>query len=222
MSRKIATGAAPAGLEAPVNKGRRFFFTGRARWANEAWSSCGSCHGDGLSDNVTWRFAAGPRHPLQRTRQPPRQADRAGAQGGRRLHRPGPGVVRAAQRGQLRGPGQRRRDGRAREKSGQPPHRPRPGRVRRYNIPSLYGLALGAPYLHHGQAKTLAELFTDPKWSVHLRAGNAVFTPSAGRSKTSPTSCSPSTRPRPKLPSPAAPTSASSASPELLPEPPPG
>lgn len=45
-----------------------------------------------------------------------------------------------------------------------------------YNIPSLYGLQLGAPYLHHGQAETLEELF-DPNgaWEEHLRAGNAVF-----------------------------------------------
>ena len=47
--------------EASINKGRRFFFTGRARWSREAWSSCGSCHPDGLSDNITWSFAAGPR-----------------------------------------------------------------------------------------------------------------------------------------------------------------
>ena len=44
-----------------------------------------------------------------------------------------------------------------------------------YNVPSLYGLALGAPYLHHGQATSLEDLFTDPKWANHLRAGNPVF-----------------------------------------------
>lgn len=44
-----------------------------------------------------------------------------------------------------------------------------------YNVPSLYGLALGAPYLHHGQAATLAELFTDPRWQFHTGAGNANF-----------------------------------------------
>jgi DNA-binding beta-propeller fold protein YncE/cytochrome c peroxidase len=54
----------PAGLDAKVNLGRRFYFTGRARWSNEAWSSCGSCHPDGLSDNVTWRFGAGPRQTI--------------------------------------------------------------------------------------------------------------------------------------------------------------
>jgi hypothetical protein len=59
---KLAAASAPqAGLETTINKGRRFYFTARGRWSNEAWSSCGSCHPDGLSDNITWRFAAGPR-----------------------------------------------------------------------------------------------------------------------------------------------------------------
>jgi YVTN family beta-propeller protein len=44
-----------------------------------------------------------------------------------------------------------------------------------YNIPSLYGLAVGAPYLHHGQAATLEELFSDPKWQSHANAGNPNF-----------------------------------------------
>jgi len=44
-----------------------------------------------------------------------------------------------------------------------------------YNIPSLYGLALGRPYLHHGQAKTLEDLFTQPAYSFHTDAGNANF-----------------------------------------------
>jgi YVTN family beta-propeller protein len=44
-----------------------------------------------------------------------------------------------------------------------------------YNIPSLYGLALGAPYLHHGQAPSLEELFTDARWGFHTNAGNANF-----------------------------------------------
>src|SRR5207302_6816202 len=56
-----------------VQRGKRFFFTGRGRWSNagsngakggEGWSSCGSCHPDGLTDNVTWTFAAGPRQPI--------------------------------------------------------------------------------------------------------------------------------------------------------------
>jgi cytochrome c553 len=44
-----------------------------------------------------------------------------------------------------------------------------------YNAPSLYGLSLGAPYLHHGGAHTLAELFDDPKWKQHAEAGSAVW-----------------------------------------------
>jgi DNA-binding beta-propeller fold protein YncE len=57
----FASATPPSGLELEINKGRRFYFTGRARWANESWSSCGSCHPDGLSDNITWQFPAGPR-----------------------------------------------------------------------------------------------------------------------------------------------------------------
>jgi DNA-binding beta-propeller fold protein YncE len=44
-----------------------------------------------------------------------------------------------------------------------------------YNVPSLYGLAVGAPYLHHGQAPSLEELFSDPKWTSHTNAGNTNF-----------------------------------------------
>ena len=56
--------------ELSVHKGRRFYFTGRGRWSanigngakgGEGWSSCGSCHPDGLTDNMTWVFGAGPR-----------------------------------------------------------------------------------------------------------------------------------------------------------------
>jgi cytochrome c peroxidase len=60
----IASAAAPVGLEAQINRGRRFYFTGTGRWSNEVWSSCGSCHPDGLSDNITWRFGAGPRQSI--------------------------------------------------------------------------------------------------------------------------------------------------------------
>jgi YVTN family beta-propeller protein len=44
-----------------------------------------------------------------------------------------------------------------------------------FNVPSLYGLALGAPYLHHGQSPSLNELFTNPQWGFHTNAGNANF-----------------------------------------------
>ncbi len=63
--KNVASANAPAaGLETQINDGRRFYFTGRGRWSNEAWSSCGSCHPDGLSDGLTWQFAAGPRQTL--------------------------------------------------------------------------------------------------------------------------------------------------------------
>ncbi len=58
----VETAPLPSSGEAvSIRKGRRFFFTGRARWANSGWSSCGSCHPDGLTDNITWSFGAGPR-----------------------------------------------------------------------------------------------------------------------------------------------------------------
>ncbi|MBK7857396.1 MAG: hypothetical protein IPJ65_01985 [Archangiaceae bacterium] len=42
-------------------RGKRFYFTGFGRWSTRGVNSCGSCHPDGLSDNITWVFAAGPR-----------------------------------------------------------------------------------------------------------------------------------------------------------------
>ncbi|MDP3275812.1 MAG: beta-propeller fold lactonase family protein [Deltaproteobacteria bacterium] len=59
-----ASATAPtAGAETDVNLGRRFFVTGLGRWSlrGQGWNSCESCHPDGLSDNVTWFFARGPR-----------------------------------------------------------------------------------------------------------------------------------------------------------------
>lgn len=71
MTQTFEASAAPANaVEASVQRGKRFFFTGRGRWSNaeangakggEGWSSCGSCHPDGLTDNITWIFGAGPR-----------------------------------------------------------------------------------------------------------------------------------------------------------------
>ncbi|UJR85469.1 lactonase family protein [Sandaracinus amylolyticus] len=48
---------------AHVLEGRRLFVTGLGRWSlnGQSWNSCESCHGDGLTDNVTWYFARGPR-----------------------------------------------------------------------------------------------------------------------------------------------------------------
>lgn len=53
----------PSSEEERVQIGKRFYFTGRARWSKngEGWSSCGSCHPDALSDNITWIFGTGPR-----------------------------------------------------------------------------------------------------------------------------------------------------------------
>jgi mono/diheme cytochrome c family protein len=49
--------------EDAVLRGKRFFNTGVGRWSlkGQAWNACQSCHVDGLSDNVTWYFARGPR-----------------------------------------------------------------------------------------------------------------------------------------------------------------
>ncbi len=67
----ITTESKPAAgsPEARVLNGKKFFFTGTGRWAVQGVNSCGSCHPDGLSDNITWVFAAGPRQstPLDGT-----------------------------------------------------------------------------------------------------------------------------------------------------------
>jgi hypothetical protein len=61
----LATAALPIpkSLEDRVLRGKRFFDTGTARWSlgGQGWGACQSCHSDGLSDNVTWYFARGPR-----------------------------------------------------------------------------------------------------------------------------------------------------------------
>ncbi len=36
----------------------------RGKASDNAWSSCASCHPDGLSDGVTWHFATGPRQTV--------------------------------------------------------------------------------------------------------------------------------------------------------------
>jgi len=57
----VADSAAAHRLE-----GRRLFVTGLGRWSfkGQAWNSCESCHGDGLTDGVTWYFARGPRQSI--------------------------------------------------------------------------------------------------------------------------------------------------------------
>jgi DNA-binding beta-propeller fold protein YncE len=49
--------------DAVALSGKRFFNTGMGRWSlkGQGWGSCQSCHSDGLTDNVTWYFARGPR-----------------------------------------------------------------------------------------------------------------------------------------------------------------
>jgi hypothetical protein len=53
-------------LEDSVRKGKRFFNTATGRWSlkGQGWNGCQSCHMDGLSDNVTWFFARGPRQSI--------------------------------------------------------------------------------------------------------------------------------------------------------------
>jgi hypothetical protein len=47
-------------------RGKRFFNTGLGRWSfrGQGWGACQSCHVDGLTDNVTWYFARGPRQSV--------------------------------------------------------------------------------------------------------------------------------------------------------------
>lgn len=59
----VSTADLPSGAGMAVVRGKRLFNTGVGRWSfrGQAWSSCQTCHLDGLSDNVTWYFARGPR-----------------------------------------------------------------------------------------------------------------------------------------------------------------
>jgi DNA-binding beta-propeller fold protein YncE len=63
VSAATESAPAPTGAEAEVNDGQRFFVTGLGRWSlrGQGWNSCEACHPDGLTDNVTWFFARGPR-----------------------------------------------------------------------------------------------------------------------------------------------------------------
>ncbi|HEX4512838.1 MAG TPA: hypothetical protein VH054_04860, partial [Polyangiaceae bacterium] len=65
VSTAFAASALPTanGPEDKVRKGKRFFDTGMGRWSfkGQGWGACQSCHADGLTDDVTWYFARGPR-----------------------------------------------------------------------------------------------------------------------------------------------------------------
>jgi hypothetical protein len=56
----------PGSAEALALVGKRFFNTGTGRWSlkGQAWNACQACHSDGLTDNVTWYFARGPRQSI--------------------------------------------------------------------------------------------------------------------------------------------------------------
>jgi YVTN family beta-propeller protein len=55
-----------AGADTAINRGQKLFSTGLARWSlnGQAWNACVACHPDGLTDNVTWFFARGPRQTI--------------------------------------------------------------------------------------------------------------------------------------------------------------
>lgn len=54
----------PGSDEHTVWRGKRFFNTGTGIWSREGWGSCQGCHPMGLTDNITWSFAAGPRQSI--------------------------------------------------------------------------------------------------------------------------------------------------------------
>jgi YVTN family beta-propeller protein len=66
--RIVASSALPAAgsPEEAIQRGKGFFNTGLGRWSlkGEGWGSCGACHIDGLTDNVSWYFARGPRQTV--------------------------------------------------------------------------------------------------------------------------------------------------------------
>jgi hypothetical protein len=46
-----------------------------------------------------------------------------------------------------------------------------------FNIPSLLGLQVGAPYFHAGNARSLEEMFNNAIFQSHYQALGAVFVP---------------------------------------------
>ena len=63
VSKAVESHPAPTGADLTEATGKKFFSTGTGRWSfkGQSWNSCESCHPDGLTDNVTWYFARGPR-----------------------------------------------------------------------------------------------------------------------------------------------------------------
>ncbi len=66
LARSVESTAVPAPDTAAgrIHRGKRFFNTGTGIWSREGWGSCQACHPMGLTDNVTWSFAAGPRQTI--------------------------------------------------------------------------------------------------------------------------------------------------------------
>jgi YVTN family beta-propeller protein len=66
--RVLAAAELPASgsKEAKELQGKRLFVTGLGRWSlrGAGFGSCAVCHIDGLTDNVTWYFARGPRQTV--------------------------------------------------------------------------------------------------------------------------------------------------------------
>ena len=54
----------PSSREFREWQGKRFFNTSTGIWSREGWGSCQGCHPMGLTDNVTWAFATGPRQTV--------------------------------------------------------------------------------------------------------------------------------------------------------------
>ena len=52
-----------------------------------------------------------------------------------------------------------------------------------FNIPSLLGLQVGAPYFHAGNARSLEEMFNNAIFAGHYQSLAAVFSPTATQTR---------------------------------------